>query len=102
IAFFLADVLRQTLRTNQPEPELYTFLVEKINDLNTERQLAHFPLRFLADYTEHIGIAPHMESDARYFSLAEGEFHSDLRPGELGIEGTRCTELYRLFNGEEE
>lgn len=102
IAFFMADVLKQTLRTNQAEPEVYAFLEQKILELNETTDVKLFPLRFLAAYTEWIGIAPHIEDGAKYFSLAEGEFHSDFRPGELGIEGELSQALYELFEGQAE
>ena len=99
IAFFMADVLKQTLQTNQHEEEIYAFLEQQILALNKATHLGLFPQRFLADYTVHLGIAPHMEEGARYFSLAEGEFHSDGRLGDLMVDGEICTGLFELFSG---
>lgn len=101
VAFFIADVLRQTLQTNQHESELYRFLEHEIRRLNAGDQLTLFPLHFLVTYTHHIGIAPQMEDNPRYFSLQEGEFHNDTRPGELMVDGDVCTALYALFSGRE-
>lgn len=100
IAFFLVDVLKQTLQTNQAEPRIYAFLIEQIRELNNTENTANFPLHFLANYTEHIGISPELAINPRYFSLTEGDFHSDIRLGELAIDGVLCTQLLALFEGE--
>ena len=100
IAFFLVDVLKQTLQTNQAEPLLYAFLEDQILALNETEKTAHFPLHFLAKYTEHIGISPELTMNPRYFSMTEGDFHSEIRLGELSIDGELCEQLLMLFEGE--
>lgn len=99
IAFFLVDVLKQTLQTNQTEPKLYAFLVNQIQELNITENTSNFPIHFLAKYTEYIGISPELTLNPKYFSMTEGEFHSDIRLGELAIEGELCTQLLGLFEG---
>lgn len=99
IAFFIADVVRQSLQTNEKEVEIFTFLKKTIKALDHSAELAVFPLRFLTHFTSCIGIQPSMDDDTPlYFNLKEGEFHSDYRPGEQYEEGTIVQQLYTLFN----
>lgn len=97
IAFFIADILKQTLQTNQSEEQLFEFLCSEIQLLNSQDQLTLFPIHFLAKYTEFIGIAPQIIENPRYFNLMEGEFHSDFRPGELEIDPILCAQLLAVF-----
>jgi len=97
IAFFVADILKQTLKTNQSEEQLFEFLCSEIELLNAQEQLSLFPIQFLAKYTEFIGIAPQLIENPRYFNLMEGEFHSDYRWGEVEIDPILCAQLLAVF-----
>lgn len=98
IAFFIADVLRQTLRTNQKEEELFQFLNELTMKLNKSEDLGSFPLLFLIDFSSFIGIQPSLcDEDPIYFNLKEGEFHADYRIGEWCEEGETVKQLHELF-----
>lgn len=102
IAFFIADVVRQSLQTNEKETEVFLFLSDTISELNKTNELTLFPLRFLADFTCQIGIQPSMcDEIPLYFNLTEGEFHSDYRIGEWSEEGEIVKNMYALFNKEE-
>jgi len=99
IAFFMVDVLRQTLQTNQAENELFSFIEKQIISLNESKSVSFFPLQFLVQFTEHIGIFPSLEDNPTYFNLMEGEFHSLFNSGEVEIHGESCQQLYQLFLG---
>lgn len=102
IAFFIADVVRQSLQTNEKEIEVFLFLSSVISELNASNELTLFPLHFLADFTYQIGIQPSMSDDLPlYFNLLEGEFHSDYRLGEWSEEGHIVSHLYKLFSKED-
>ena len=98
VAFFIADVLKQTLQTNQKESMLFSFLHHQIEELNQSDRIGLFPAQFLANYCEHLGIMPNLTDDIpKYFDLQEGEFHNDVRLGALTITGPNVESLYRLF-----
>ncbi|MBC9811414.1 DNA repair protein RecO [Crocinitomicaceae bacterium CZZ-1] len=98
IAFFMADVIRQSLQTNEKETTVFEFLREAICELNDADDLVLFPLFFLVNFAPFIGIQPSLcDDEALYFNLKEGEFHSDYRPGEWCIEGEQVRHLYGLF-----
>ncbi len=73
IAFFLADVLRQCLKTEQKDVSLFEFLEKKIELLNREDQLGSFPHETLTQLTHHLGLMPNVEP-GDYFLLQEGSF----------------------------
>lgn len=98
VAFFIADVLKQTLHTNEKEERQFNFLKNTIVELDESNELTLFPLRFLVEYADFLGISPIIpDDDPLYFNLNEGEFHSDYRPGELCEEGIMVKHLCDLF-----
>jgi DNA repair protein RecO (recombination protein O) len=98
IAFFVADVVRNCLTTNEKEVHLFSFLEQTVLQLEQTQQLGDFPLRFLADFTHYIGIQPSdPEEQPLYFNYQEGEFHPDFRVGEICAEGALASSLHHLF-----
>ncbi len=98
IAFFIADVIRNTLLTNEKETIVFQFIQQTVVQLNQTDETSTFPLFFLADFTSFIGIQP-ITSDEKplYFDMKEGEFHSDYRPTEWQEEGEIVAQLFALF-----
>lgn len=73
-------------------------MTRSITELNATEDTANFPLVFLVNYTNCIGIQPDFnEEKPTYFSLKDGEFHADYRIGEWCIEGGLVEQLYILF-----
>lgn len=99
VAFFIADVLKQTLHTNEKEIRQFDFLAKAVIELDQTSNVGMFPLKFLAKFSEFIGIAPseHEESPL-YFNMTEGEFHSDYRMGDWCLEGEIVQVLNDLFS----
>lgn len=98
IAFFVADVIRQSLQTNEKEIESFRFLNQTILELNQTSELGSFPLLFLVDFCSIIGIQPNLNDETPlYFNLKEGEFHTDYRIGEWNVEGEMVKHLHHLF-----
>ncbi len=62
IALFLSEFLYYTLRNEQPNPELFEFLVDSLLWLdNRDRRIANFPATFLLRLTRFLGIWPNEE-----------------------------------------
>jgi len=102
IAFFIADILRQTLKTNVSEKPIFAFLHQTIEQLNATDKIAWFPLSFLANFTTCLGIQPNTShNDPAYFDVVEGEFYSDysiLHPNQYSLEqGVLVDYLFLLF-----
>lgn len=99
IAFFIAEVIKSTQKTNEGEAHVYAFLENKITELNQTNQIHLFPLVFLCEYTHYIGITP--DADATNpiaFNLIEGVFVDHYSNGDLIVTGEKCTSLHALFN----
>jgi DNA repair protein RecO (recombination protein O) len=92
LAFFIADVLKNCLKTDQKDIQLFDFLAERIEKLSDTSELSVFNTQFLIDFTHHLGIEPLVPSKAKkYFYLQEGEFSDvynsgDLMAGHTGVQ----------------
>jgi recombinational DNA repair protein (RecF pathway) len=80
IAFFIADVLHQSLKTDIPDEPLFQFLHSSIQNLNEVSNPQFFPATFLLSYIVHLGISPLIEEeDANYFDIQQGIFTNSPR-----------------------
>ena len=80
IAFFIADVLHQSLKTDLADEPLFQFLVSSIHTLNEDSNPQFFPATFLLSYIVHLGISPLIEEkDANYFDIQQGIFTNSPR-----------------------
>ncbi|MCO5259693.1 MAG: DNA repair protein RecO [Crocinitomicaceae bacterium] len=99
IAFFITDIVKQTLKTNEQEQVVFDFLKTTSITLDSSEDLVVFPLVFLVEYSFYIGIQPQFNEGEKplYFNLKEGEFHEDYRIGELCESGENARQLANLF-----
>ncbi|MFM8596120.1 MAG: DNA repair protein RecO [Flavobacteriales bacterium] len=75
LVFFLADILKQTLRHQGPDPLLFDFLRGQIILLETNPNDKQFPTSFLAQFLMTMGYAPLLEHDEpKSFDLKKGVF----------------------------
>ncbi len=74
IVFFLNEVIINAVKEEQYNPELYHFLKSALHILDLLDNCSNFALRFLLEFTKHLGFYPIVESEARYFDLLEGKF----------------------------
>ena len=97
IAFFIAEVLSKCLQTEESEHLLFQFLEEKICELDQNKDVTLFPIQFLIDFSEFLGIQPHvLDDNGTYFNLMEGTI-SDYKPdGDIYANG-EVTKLVSAF-----
>ncbi|MFT4661172.1 MAG: DNA repair protein RecO (recombination protein O) [Patiriisocius sp.] len=77
IAFFLAEVVRKCIQQGAPDEMLYNFVVDQISSLEGNEEHQYFPIHFLIDFSEVLGIQPYIEEDqAAYFNLDDGTFET--------------------------
>lgn len=75
LVFFLADILKQTLRHQGPDPTLFDFLRAQVILLETNINNKSFPTSFLAQYLMIMGYAPLMDAEnPKSFDLKRGVF----------------------------
>jgi DNA repair protein RecO (recombination protein O) len=75
IAFFVAEILYQGIKSEEKDTELFSFITKEINQLEHENQVKIYPALFLLNFISQLGIRPHVESkDSLYFDLEQGVF----------------------------
>ena len=78
IVFFVAEVLHQSIKTEEKDAELFLFINNEINQLESEEQLKVYPALFLLKLITYLGIKPHVENvNSQYFDLEQGVFTSN-------------------------
>lgn len=84
LAFFIADVLKNCLKTDQKDLHLFDFLENRIELLSVSTDLSIFNTQFLIDFTYHLGIEPIPPIKAcSHFYLQDGTFSDTYRAGEI-------------------
>jgi DNA repair protein RecO (recombination protein O) len=78
IAFFVAEILFQSIKSEEKDSELFAFITFEINQLEEEEYFKIYPALFLLKFISHIGIKPLVENnDSEYFDLEQGVFTSN-------------------------
>lgn len=75
LVFFMADVLKQTIKQQGPDPSLFDYVQAQLIDLETRTDDFLFPTQFLAQYMQFLGYAPLFDEDnASAFDIERGTF----------------------------
>ena len=77
IATFMAELIQQCIKEEEPNPELFHFLHSSIHWLDlSQANCSHFHLLFMMKLTKHLGFYPMLDgSDENgYFDLQQGVF----------------------------
>lgn len=102
IAFFMADVLYQCLKTDQADRHLFEFLEEQIEELDQTKEMGLIPLFFLIRLTKMLGIEPIIvDKNAVYFDPVEGEFREHHGFGSKVVSGKEINLLISIFQQQE-
>jgi DNA repair protein RecO (recombination protein O) len=98
ISFFVSDVLRQTLKEEQADQVMFSFLLSAAQELNETNRLKEFPLEFAVKLTINLGFAPQTIPNATAFNLKTGRFSLDNGDGEYMRNGPMANFLNVLFS----
>ncbi len=80
VALFLSEVLSESIREEETNPELFSYLEHTLQWLDQHHRIANFHIRFLMGLTRYLGFYPDQtDNHAPYFDLSEGAFCS--KPG---------------------
>jgi DNA repair protein RecO (recombination protein O) len=96
LALFIGEVLYKTIREQEPNAELFRFLVRAVLDLDGLTQgVANFHLYFLVHLNRYLGYAPGNAyfDETPYFDVQAGEFTA-LRPAHELFFDTSQTQLF--------
>ncbi len=98
LVLFLAEMLKNCLREEEPNPMLYMFLEESLQWLDEHEGVGNFHIYFLLRLSHFIGFYPdasNMKHD--YFNILEGNFQ-ETKTSEYCIEGETVENLKHFFN----
>lgn len=88
VAYFIADVIRNCIQTEQEDIAMYTFLIDFMYRLSETDAISVFPILFLLEFTEYLGIEPAWpEQVQNYFQLEHGTFSNLEHRGEIEYHG---------------
>ena len=77
IAFFLAEIVRKCVHQGETDETVFHFVSDQVSILDRSDDHQYYPIHFLIDFSETLGIQPFVESeDAVYFNLDDGTFES--------------------------
>ena len=75
IVMFLSEVLSSTLKEEEPNESLFSYLETTLLWLDTQNESSNFHLLFLLNLTKYLGFYPDTNQiDDPYFNLTEGKF----------------------------
>lgn len=101
LAFFMADVIKQCLQSDQSDPQLFHFLTRSIHALDGAEDLSSFSTEFLIGFSEQLGVEPQIQDkNCVYFHLQDGDFSDFERLGELVATGSGVLFIQTILRGE--
>lgn len=102
LLLFAQEVLDRTLREEAADPQLYGFVQETLESLDTHPDTAHQPLRMLVGLAKRLGFFPGLPEEGEdRFDLREGYFFQGEAPHEFCMEPASAALFARLIMQEE-
>lgn len=100
VALFLAEVLNETLKSDQSDEPLFDFIYSRLLLFDLEDWNANFYLFFLASMTRFLGFYPLLTSSPTGFDLLGGAFINTNSDSHNAISGPEVQLLFTLFTEE--
>lgn len=98
LVLFLSEILKNCIREEESNPELYEFLEANFRWLDQNENYANFHIYFLLKLSKYLGFYPDASNiDAAYFNISEGNFQS-VRLNNYCLEGEQITQFKKFFN----
>ncbi|HZW77662.1 MAG TPA: DNA repair protein RecO [Flavobacteriaceae bacterium] len=98
LAVFLAEILKSSIREEQANSDLFGYLKNALDFLDSTDKISNFHIRFLLDLSQFLGFYPDADQDQwTVFNLMEGKFEiskSDM----YSMEGEVVENLKSFFN----
>ena len=97
MVMFLAEMLKNTIQEEEPNPYLYDYLENTFQYLDHTTSIANFHLLFLLHLTKYLGFRPQIEHpEDEVFNLLEGVFQS-VPTNDYCLEGEQVDLLKKLL-----
>ena len=100
IAFFIAETIRKCVHEFDTDHHVFDFISDQIKRLQqADENVSHFPLFFLIDFTEIIGVQPLVEQGGFIFDLDEGSIGKFAPNGHRTAQGESVEIILKRING---
>jgi len=97
IVMFLAEVLSNTLREEEQNETLFSYIETTLQWLDVNSEYSNFHLFFLLNLTKYLGFYPQIANmDANFFNLSDGKFENK-KLDKYSISGENLTLLKQLL-----
>lgn len=97
IVMFLAEVLSNTLREEEQNKTLFSYIETTLQWLDAHSEYSNFHLFFLLNLTKYLGFYPQVENiDANFFNLSDGKFENK-KLNKYSITGENLSLLKQLL-----
>lgn len=98
MVLFLAEILKNCIREEEQNPELYSFLQESLEWLDENENIANFHIFFMLQLSHFLGFYPNASHlDLPYFNVLEGRFEAT-KTDQYCIEGVAIENLKNFFD----
>lgn len=78
LVMFLAEMLKNCIQEEEPNPELFSYLSAAFDWLDTNENIGNFHILFLLKLSSYLGFYPDASAiHEPYFNIAEGFFQSE-------------------------
>jgi DNA repair protein RecO (recombination protein O) len=97
MVMFLSEMLKNTIQEEEQNENLYEYLLNTFNWLDSNDQIANFHLLFLLNLTRYLGFYPDdSDTDHLYFNMLDGVFE-DTKANNYCVEGQDVELLKQLL-----
>ena len=97
LVMFLSEMLKNCIREEEPNQELYSFLEHSFQWLDQSEEVANFHIFFLLQLSMYLGFYPDASnSNASYFNIMEGNFQA-VNTSNYCLEGQQIENLKKFF-----
>ncbi len=77
LVMFLSEMLKNCIREEEPNPELFIFIENSLQWLDQKNEVANFHIFFLLKLSVYLGFYPDASNiDEKYFNIMEGNFQA--------------------------
>lgn len=97
LVMFLSEMLKNCIREEERNEDLYKFLENSFIALDEKEQVANFHIYFLLELSNYLGFYPDAsDSELPYFNILEGNFQAQ-DTDDYCLEGVYIEEFKRFF-----
>lgn len=98
LVMFLSELLKNIIREEEPNKELYFYLETSFNWLDENEEVANFHILFLLQLSMYLGFYPDASDiDEKYFNIMDGSFQ-DTDTSNYCLSGTQIENFKLFFN----